>query len=67
MTNCNMYVCHNKFNKNEQNVAVQLLTGVVKHAMSDHFGRKVFDELQLGKELMNPFQSGTIPGIRKPL
>ena len=40
MTNCNMYVCHNKFNKNEQNVAVQLLTDVVKHAKSDHLGRK---------------------------
>ena len=39
--------------KNEQNVAVQLLTGVVKHAKSDHLGRKVFDELQLGKGLMN--------------
>ncbi|MBQ7347919.1 MAG: hypothetical protein IJW55_08175 [Clostridia bacterium] len=28
-------------------------TGVVSHAKSDHLGRKVFDELQLGKGLMN--------------
>ena len=39
--------------QDEQNVAVQLPTGVVSHAKSDHFGRKVFDELQLGKGLMN--------------
>ena len=39
--------------RDEQNVAVQLPTGVVSHAKSDHLGRKVFDELQLGKGLMN--------------
>ena len=39
--------------KDEQNVAVQLPTGVVSHSKSDHLGRKVFDELQLGKGLMN--------------
>lgn len=39
--------------QDEQNVAVQLPTGVVSHAKSDHLGRKVFDELQLGKGLMN--------------
>ena len=33
--------------QDEQNVAVQLPTGVVSHAKSDHLGRKVFDELQL--------------------
>ena len=32
---------------------MQLPTGVVSHAKSDHLGRKVFDELQLGKGLMN--------------
>ena len=39
--------------QDEQNVAVQLPTGVVSHSKSDHLGRKVFDELQLGKGLMN--------------
>ena len=39
--------------KDEQNVAVQLPTGAVSHAKSDHFGRKVFDELQLGKGFLN--------------
>ena len=39
--------------QDEQNVAVQLPTGVVSHAKSDHFGRKVFDELQLGGGMMN--------------
>ena len=39
--------------RDEQNVAVQLPTGVVSHSKSDHLGRKVFDELQLGKGLMN--------------
>lgn len=39
--------------RDEQNVAVQLPTGVVSHAKSDHLGRKVFDELRLGKGLMN--------------
>ena len=39
--------------QDEQNVAVQLPTGVVSHAKSDHLGRKIFDELQLGKGLMN--------------
>ncbi len=39
--------------QDEQNVAVQLPTGVVSHAKSDHLGRKVFNELQIGKGLMN--------------
>ena len=39
--------------QDEQNVAVQLPTGAVSHAKSDHLGRKVFDELQLGKGFMN--------------
>ena len=39
--------------QDEQNVAVQLPTGVVSHSKSDHFGRKVFDELQLGKGFMS--------------
>ena len=53
--------------QDEQNVAVQLpvqiphtdangkttYSYVVSHAKSDHLGRKVFDELQLGKGLMN--------------
>ena len=39
--------------KDEQNIAVQLPTGAVSHAKSDHFGRKVFDELQLGKGFLN--------------
>ena len=39
--------------QDEQNIAVQLPTGVVSHSKSDHLGRKVFDELQLGKGLMN--------------
>lgn len=39
--------------RDEQNVAVQLPTGVVSHTKSDHLGRKVFDELQLGKGFMN--------------
>ena len=39
--------------QDEQNVAVQLPTGVVSHAKTDHLGRKIFDELQLGKGLMN--------------
>ena len=39
--------------KDEQNVAVKLPTGAVSHAKSDHFGRKVFDELQLGKGFLN--------------
>ncbi|MBR6052008.1 MAG: RHS repeat-associated core domain-containing protein, partial [Clostridia bacterium] len=37
----------------EQNVAVQLPTGAVSHAKADYFGRKVFDELQLGKGFLN--------------
>ena len=39
--------------KDEQNVAVQLPTGAVSHAKADHFGRTVFDELQLGKGFLN--------------
>ena len=39
--------------RDEQNVAVQLPTGVVSHRKSDHLGRKVFDELQLRKGLIN--------------
>lgn len=39
--------------KDEQNIAVQLPTGAVSHAKTDHFGRKVFDELQLGKGFLN--------------
>ena len=39
--------------QDEQNIAVQLPTGAVSHSKSDHLGRKVFDELQLGKGLMN--------------
>ena len=49
--------------KDEQNVAVQLPTGAVSHAKADHFGRKVFDELQLGKGFLNrtfTYHDGTV-------
>ena len=39
--------------RDEQNVAVQLPTGAVSHAKTDHLGRKVFDEIQLGKGFLN--------------
>ena len=39
--------------QDEKNIAVQLPTGIVSHSKSDHLGRKVFDELQLGSGLMN--------------
>ena len=39
--------------RDEQNVAVQLPTGAVSHAKTDHLGRKVFDEIQLRTGLMN--------------
>ena len=39
--------------QDKQNIAVQLPTGIISHSKSDHLGRKVFDELQLGKGLMN--------------
>ena len=39
--------------RDEQNVAVQLPTGAVSHAKTDHLGRKVFDEIQLGTGLMH--------------
>ena len=54
--------------RDEQNVAVQLPTGVVSHAKSDHLGRKVFDELQLGNGLMNrrfTYHSGEITDAHK--
>ena len=50
--------------KDEQNVAVLLPTGAVSHAKSDHFGRKVFDELQLGKGFLNrtfTYHDGVVP------
>ena len=39
--------------RDEQNVAVELPTKAVSHTKNDHLGRKVFDELQLGKGTMN--------------
>ena len=39
--------------RDEQNVAVQLPTGAVSHAKTDHLGRKMFDEIQLRTGLMN--------------
>ena len=39
--------------RDDQNIAVQLPSSVVSHAKSDHFGRKVFDEIQLGGGMMN--------------
>ena len=39
--------------RDEQNVAVELPTKAVSHTKTDHLGRKVFDELQLGKGTMN--------------
>jgi len=49
--------------RDEENVAVQLPTGIVSHAKSDGMGRKIFDELQLGKGLMSrrfSYYDGTI-------
>ena len=56
--------------QDEQNVAVQLPTGVVSHAKSDHLGRKIFDELQLGKGLMNrkfTYHEGVITDLTKQI